>query len=215
MSLMVKILIGIIVASVLGGGVYFFSSQKGMTKKECSAVEPTPVIVAFGDSLIAGYGADTQGGFVSLLSKQTGVAITNLGANGNTAGEGLARIDEVIKLKPSIVLVLLGGNDALRKTPQEQTEKNLDAIISKLEEENIHVILLGVPGAYPFADPYADMFVRISKAHNISFVPNILSGIIGHTTLMADVVHPNEKGYQMIADRVYPVLTQVCGIHPK
>ncbi len=211
MSATVKIVVGAVVAGIVGVAGFYFM-QKNEPRKECSAVLPAPVIVAFGDSLIRGEGATTPGGFVSMLSKQTGVRITNLGESGNTTSAGLLRIDDVLQLQPSIVLVLLGGNDALRKVPQDQTEKNLDTIITRLEKEHVHVILLGVPGAYPFADPYADMFTNLSTSHNISFVPNVLSGIIGHPSLMSDVVHPNEAGYQMIADRVYPILTKVCAL---
>ena len=175
----------------------------------CADRTSAPKIVAFGDSLVEGYGASTEGGFVTLLSRSTGVSITNVGVSGDTTEGALARVGSVVEANPDITLVLLGGNDALRKVPLEATEKNLSTIIETLQKGNTHVVLLGVVGGFP--DPYADMYKRLAKKYHVTYVSNVLSGIFGHSDLTSDSIHPNEAGYKKIADRLKPILEKECG----
>ena len=201
-------LIALVALIVVAGFVVY--TQKGTPSVSCASMTPQPTIAAFGDSLIRGYGADTQGGFVTMLSQKTGVPIANFGRDGDTTAGALERIDSVLAAHPSIVLVLLGGNDALQKVPQAETQNNLSQIISRLQASGAKVVLLGILGNYPFADPYAPMFASLASAYKTPYVPNVLSGLIGNQDLMSDTVHPNEMGYQKIADRVYPMLEQAC-----
>src|SRR3989338_8441602 len=90
-------------------------------------------IVAFGDSLVAGTGATEGRGFVSLLSTAIGQPVINLGVPGNTTQDGFARMSELNAYKPKVVLLLLGGNDYLKRIPQEQTFANLAAIIKDIQ----------------------------------------------------------------------------------
>jgi acyl-CoA thioesterase I len=173
----------------------------------CTAGQPK--IVAFGDSLIYGYGSSKPGGFVSLLEDRTGVQITNFGHNGDTSTQGLERIDAVLAEKPQVVIVLFGGNDALQKFPVSETRDNLDAILTKLEAANTKVILLGVLGGLG-VDPYQGMFLQLAKNHHVLYVPNVLTGLIGNKSYMNDPIHPNDAGYARIADRIYPVLLEAC-----
>ncbi|MCH8075792.1 MAG: hypothetical protein IIC64_08200, partial [SAR324 cluster bacterium] len=103
-------------------------------------------IVAFGDSLVEGIGSTEGNDFVSVLARNIGVPIENLGAGGNTTALGLDRIDKLLERDPDIVLLLLGGNDYLRRIPREITLRNLESIITKLHETGSIVILLGVRG---------------------------------------------------------------------
>src|SRR3989338_9885010 len=90
-------------------------------------------IVAFGDSLVFGVGATEGHDFVSLLGGMIGEPIENLGVSGDTTLSGLARLDKVVEKHPRIVLLLLGGNDYLRKISREETFRNLETIILRLE----------------------------------------------------------------------------------
>lgn len=165
-------------------------------------------IVAFGDSLVYGIGAQEGEGFVAQLSTKIEKPIINMGVPGNTTAEGLARLNTVLALNPSLVLVLLGGNDYLRRVPAEQTFANIDAIITELTKREIGVVLLGVQGGV-LSDPFEKEFERLSKKHDIPYVPNVLDGIIMKKELMNDMVHPNTAGYTKIADKVYSVLAKV------
>lgn len=201
-----RILIAALVILVIGAAIYMFQSEDNA--QACSGKGNTPRIVAFGDSLVYGYGATSEGGFVSLLSSGLGVPVINLGKNGDTTSSAKERLDAVVKAKPSITLVLLGGNDALRRVPQAETEQNLRAIIEEIQKTGSRVMLLGVIGGFP--DPYSSMYSRLAKEYELTYVQNILSGIIGRTELMSDSIHPNQAGYQKIADRIFPVLEKEC-----
>jgi acyl-CoA thioesterase-1 len=197
-----------LIAFVLGG-IWYWKSHAGAGEDACSLRVPAPVIVAFGDSLVAGYGAPDGEGFVSDLSHDIGLPITNLGESGDTSAMGLARIDDVLNAKPDIAIVLLGGNDALQKVSETTTTTNLDMILSTLTQAHIKVVLVGVQGAL-LSDPYADMYRSLAERHSVILVPNVLAGIIGHSDLMSDEVHPNARGYQKIAEKIAPALLSTC-----
>lgn len=162
------------------------------------------IIVAFGDSLVSGVGSDT-GGFVSQLSQKSGVKIINLGMPGDTTESGYARIDTVKAEHAGIVLVLLGGNDALRKIPIETTFSNLEKIITELQSDGSIVILLGVRGGL-LNDPYEDKYRELAERTGSAYVSNVLKGLITHTDLMADALHPNDRGYAIMTERIFETL---------
>ncbi len=162
-------------------------------------------IVAFGDSLVYGQGSTSGNDFVSLLSKELSVQIKNLGESGDTTTLALLRIDEVTKENPKVVLVLLGGNDYLRKIPKKETFKNLGEIIEKIQSSGAVVVVLGVRGGL-LRDSYESDFEDFTREYKTAYVPNVLDGLIGNSEFMSDSIHPNDKGYAIIASRVLPVL---------
>ena len=97
-------------------------------------------IIAFGDSLVSGYGANPEDDFVSLLSQDIGRPIVNLGVNGDTTADGLARIDELNAYHPKVVLLLLGGDDALQQVPVDETFQNLAEIIQNMQQRGAIVL---------------------------------------------------------------------------
>lgn len=169
-----------------------------------------PVIVAFGDSLTEGVGASTpDNGYVGVLERRLGITIVNRGVSGNTTADALARIDEdITALHPNIVIVLLGGNDYLKKIPQQETFANLSQIIKKVQSEGAVVILLGVRGGL-LHDKFSDDFQALAKATGSLYVPNVLDGVLGNSKLMSDEVHPNDAGYMKIADKIAATLDGV------
>lgn len=162
-------------------------------------------IVAFGDSLVQGVGATSGNDFVSNLSKRIGKPIVNLGVSGNTTRDGISRLSELDKYNPKVVILLLGGNDYLKKVPKEETFNNLQTIINHIHKKGSVVILLGVRGGL-LVDNFKDDFKKISEKNNTAFVSNVLDNLIGNNELMSDAIHPNDKGYKIISDRVYAVL---------
>lgn len=163
-------------------------------------------VVAFGDSLVEGRGATAGGDLVSVLSTRLGVSIVNAGHSGDTTGAALARLErDVLGLNPRIVIVLLGGNDYLRRVPTDETFSHLDEIVTQIREQGAAVILLGV-GVGLVTDPYQEEYDALARRASAGLVPDILDGILGHPDLMSDSIHPNNRGYAMIADRVEPVL---------
>lgn len=200
-----KIFIGIFVALTLAVvGFYLFFG--GAEIKNYPSVNSGP-IVAFGDSLVEGVGS-SGGGFVSILSEKIGEPIINLGHSGDTTRDGLSRLQEVLDQKPSITILLLGGNDYLRKIPPEETFRNLETLVSKLQEAGSIVVLLGVRGGL-FIDHFDEDFEDLAERTETVYVPNILAGLLNDKKLMSDTIHPNDAGYTLIAEKIYPELKKV------
>jgi acyl-CoA thioesterase-1 len=166
-------------------------------------------VIAFGDSLTAGYGAQPGEDYPSRVSTATATPIINAGVSGDTTEGALARIDrDVLHQDPRIVIVGLGGNDYLQNVPIATTETNLRSIIDKIEGAGAAVILLGFRFPSLNAD-YEAMYQRLAKSERCLLVANVLSGILTHPELKSDEVHPNARGYQLMADRIAGPLQRV------
>ena len=166
-------------------------------------------IIAFGDSLVQGVGASPGHDIVSVLSRRLGVPIVNAGRSGDTTGAALTRLDSaVLSRNPRIVIVLLGGNDMLRRVPRATTFDNLDAIVSRIRARGAAVILVSVElgfGTGADGRAYEELASRTSSA----LVRDILDGIFGRQALMSDGIHPNDRGYEIMADRIEPALKEL------
>lgn len=162
-------------------------------------------LVAFGDSLVRGVGSTEGNDFVSLLSKRFNTPILNLGHPGDTTAEALLRIDEVLSKNPKIVMVLLGGNDFLKRISKAEMLSNLEQIITMIQNRGAIVILLGVRGGL-ITDNYESDLKSLAEKTGSAYVSNVLKGLIGNPKYMSDSIHPNDAGYAIIADRIYPVL---------
>lgn len=165
-------------------------------------------VVAFGDSLVYGVGSQSGGGFVKMLSDDLHVPIINLGVSGNTTKDALGRVSEIGEYRPKTVIILLGGNDFLRRVPEVETFKNLEEIILQVQGMGANVVLLGVRSGV-LSSKYDEAFEELSKKLGTLYVPDVLDNIFGHTALMSDPIHPNDLGYRIIADKVEPVLKRV------
>jgi lysophospholipase L1-like esterase len=174
------------------------------------AAKPTSgrTIVAFGDSLVEGRGATPGRDFVSVLARRLGTRIVNAGQSGDTTAAALARLDsDVLSRDPKVVIVLLGGNDYLRRVPPEQTFANLEKIVDRIRRRGAAVILVGVSVGL-LSDPYASEYTAVARRNAAGLVPDILDGIMGNNDLMADSIHPNDRGYAIIAERLESAVRQ-------
>ncbi len=199
------IVIGMIV--LFGAVFWHFKSDKTPMVKNYPSNGTD--IVAFGDSLVEGVGASyADKNFVSLLSARIGQPIINLGVSGNTTADGLARLSELDKYNPKVVLLLLGGNDRLKQIPKETTFSNLGQIIQNLQSRGAIVLLLGIRGSL-IGDKFEPGFGKLHNQYQTAYVSDVLNGLFGNAQVMSDTVHPNDLGYTKIADRVYPVLAQL------
>ncbi len=193
----------IVIIAVFVGGVFFLYSKQSQYITNYPPSGNT--IIAFGDSLTVGVGSSSGKDFVSLLSRKLNTPIVNLGKSGDTTEDALLRIPEVLEYNPRIVIVLLGGNDVLRKIPQEKTLGNLRTIINEFQKGGAVIMLLGIRGGI-LRDNNKKEFMRLANDTGSLYVPNVLGGIIGNSKLMYDTIHPNDSGYAIIADRVFEVL---------
>lgn len=159
-------------------------------------------IIAFGDSLTAGYGASAGEDYPSRLSALAGVAVVNAGVSGDTTESAMARIEsDVLTAGPRIVIVALGGNDFLRGSSLEETEKNLRSIVKQIQAAGAAVVVLGFE--FPsFSADYAAMYERIAREEECLLVEEVLDGILTNPSLKSDSIHPNARGYAVMAERI-------------
>jgi acyl-CoA thioesterase I len=172
------------------------------------AAKPTAgsAIVAFGDSLVEGRGATPGHDFVTLLSRRLSVPIVNAGRSGDTATTALDRLDAaVLSRNPRLVIVLLGGNDFLRRVPTDETFRSLSTIVERIRQRGAAVVLVGVSVGL-ISDPYAGKYDALARRTSSGLVPDILEDIIGRADRMSDSIHPNDRGYAIIADRIEPAV---------
>lgn len=201
-----KFLVLIAVIIILGVvSIFAFNKKSEIENYPSSGTD----IIAFGDSLVQGVGASSEDkNFVSLLSQKIDEPIINLGISGNTTEDGLKRINELDRYKPKVVLLLLGGNDRLRKVPVETTIANLENIIKNIQARGSVVLLLGVRGNL-ITDNFDTVFENLRDKYKTAYVPDVLDGIFGNGQYMSDSIHPNDAGYEIIANKIHPVLLEV------
>lgn len=168
---------------------------------------PGPII-AFGDSLVFGTGASEGRDFVSQLAQLLREPVENFGVPGDTTAEALERISEATDRHPSIVLVLLGGNDYLQRVPQEQTFQNLAAIVDAFQKDGAVVVLLGVRGGI-LVDNFRAKFKALAQEKRAVYVSDVLRDLLGNRQYMSDQIHPNDAGYAIIAERVFNALRPI------
>ncbi len=174
-----------------------------------------PVIVAFGDSLTAGYGLPPGQSYPDFLQRKLDEAgysyrVVNEGVSGDTSSAGLVRIDSVIAHKPEIVIVAFGGNDGLRGLAVENMEQNLREIIQRLQQAGAKVVLGGMtlPPNYgrEYVHAFEMVYPRLAKELNTALIPFLLEGVAARPELLHDEIHPNAKGNEIVAGVVMDVL---------
>lgn len=166
-------------------------------------------IIAFGDSLVEGLGASKNRDWVSLLSARYRIPFLNKGQRHETTRSALARVEkDVLPHNPCFTILLLGGNDILFRIPKKETFLNLGNLIDRIQSEEIGVLLVGVRGGI-LMDAFEGKFQALAQEKGIPFIPNILENIFDDPDLMTDPLHPNDKGHQIMADRIDSILVQV------
>jgi acyl-CoA thioesterase I len=176
-------------------------------------------VVALGDSLTAGYGLAVQDGFVPRLQAALVAAglptnLQNAGVSGDTASDGLARLDWSVPEGTQAVILELGANDMLRGVKPEVTRQALDHILDRLTERRIVVLLCGMRAAPNFGPEYARAFESIypdlAAKYHVQLYPFFLDGVAGNLSLLqADGLHPNVAGVKVIVERITPKVQEL------
>jgi acyl-CoA thioesterase-1 len=185
------------------------------------AAARVPEILAFGDSLIAGFGLPTEASFPARLeahlrAEGVGVHIVNAGVSGDTTTDGLARLDWALADKPDIVILELGANDALRGIEPSVVRANLDAMIGKIQASGAKLLLMGMRAPPNWGADYQRDFDRLypelAKAHAVTLYPFFLEGVAMDPKLnQPDGLHPNERGVAALVERIAPVVARLIG----
>lgn len=183
------------------------------------------LIVAFGDSLMAGYGLKPGEGFAprleaTLRAQRIPVRVHNAGVSGDTTAAGRARLGWVLnglRRKPDLVIVELGGNDMLRGIRPEQTRANLDAILADLRRRGIKVIVAGMlasPNMGPaYSRGFNPIYPQLARKYGAPLYPFFMRGVAGNRALLlADGIHPNPRGVNIIVNGIVPTVKTALGV---
>lgn len=182
-----------------------------------NTVSTKPKIVAFGDSLTAGFGLSEKESYPYLLQEKLKADgydydVVNAGISGDTTAGGLERIDWSLEQENVQILILaLGGNDLLRGLPVPKMKQNLDIIIKKAKAKNVKVLFCGMLAPPTMGAQYQREFVAVfpdlASEHNVEFMPFILEGVAADPKLnQPDGIHPNADGSRIMTDNVYNAL---------
>ncbi|MDR3750345.1 MAG: arylesterase [Terracidiphilus sp.] len=179
-------------------------------------VSNRPVLVCYGDSITAGYGLDDGQSFPDALQRDLDRSgyrhrVNNLGTSGATTKDAVAGLPTVLRLHPDVVIVEFGGNDGLRGLPLDQTSRNLDQVLTALENAHIKILLAGITLPPNFGKDYIHSFDQVFRSlaakHHTAFVPMIYKGLVNvPDTIQRDGIHPTAKGSEIIANTLLPTL---------
>ena len=175
-----------------------------------------PLLVCYGDSITAGYGLPYGKSYPDALQRLLDAQgyhyqVRNMGSSGATTKDAAANLSSVLDLHPAVVIVEFGGNDGLRGLPLEQTRRNLDQVLTALENAHIKILLAGItlpPNYGPdYIRSFDQLFRELATKHRAAFVPMIYKNLI-HVpgTLQPDGIHPTAKGSQIVANTLLPAL---------
>lgn len=179
------------------------------------------LILAFGDSLYAGYGlksGESMPGNVETLLRKQGInaKVVNAGVSGDTTSAGRKRLSfalDNLPRKPDLVMLGLGGNDVLRQIPVAETRANLVAMLDELRRRDIPIVLTGMrapPNLGPdYAGQFDAMYPELAREYGAELDPFVLTGVLGDRRLMLpDGIHPNENGIDVMAARIAPLVAR-------
>ena len=172
----------------------------------------TDVVVAFGDSLTYGTGADESESYPTVLGQLIGRTVVRAGVPGEVSAQGLARLPAVVdEHNPRLVIVCLGGNDMLRQVRDAEITQNLRSIIKTLQDKKIAVVLIGVPK--PALITSAPVFYAdLAKELAIPYEGKVVTSVLYSNETKSDPIHPNAKGYRQMAEAIAQLLKNAGAI---
>ena len=170
------------------------------------------VVVAFGDSLTYGTGADTQTAYPAVLSAMINRTVVNAGVPGETTTDAIARLPQVLdQHHPKLVLLCLGGNDMLRKVPLSTIEQNLRTMIRSIQANGASVVLIGVPEPALFGGAPA-FYATIADEFKLPYEGEVFNDVLRDPRLKSDPIHGNAEGYRLVAQRLADLLKSAGAI---
>ncbi len=200
---------------------YLVAGLLALMPQGVAAAAPPRVVLAFGDSLTAGYMLKPGEGFAPQLEaalRASGRAVTvhNAGVSGDTTAQGRARLGWVLagmKAKPDLVILELGANDMLRGSPPATARANLDAMLSEFRKRGVPVVLAGMlasPNLGPgYAREFNAIFPALAKTHGATLYPFFMAGVVGgHGLQLGDGLHPTKAGVAVIVRGILPTVTR-------
>jgi lysophospholipase L1-like esterase len=191
----------LLLAIVASGSMVACSSDVKLPRLARSAV-----ILAFGNSLTYGTGAEPTESYPAVLEQMIGRKVVNAGIPGEVTAQGLSRLPEVLqKERPALMIICHGGNDMLRKLNQQQAANNLRNMIRLAQEQKVAVILIAVPAPGLSLSP-PQMYREMAKELAIPLEEKIIPAVLADGSLKSDYIHPNAAGYRRVAEALVVLL---------
>ena len=198
----VAYLLAVLVALVAGCG----------KQARLALLAPDAVVLAFGDSLTYGTGADEAESYPAQLALLIGRKVARAGVPGEVSADGLARLPETLdEHQPQLLILCHGGNDFLRRVSKQQVAANIRAMIRLAKGCGVDVVLIGTPepGLVVSAPEF---YAEIAKEFSIPFEDGVIGKILRDASLKSDAIHPNARGYRLIAERVTELLRKAGAV---
>ena len=174
-------------------------------------------VVALGDSLTYGYGANPKTAYPTVLAELSKWNVVNAGVNGDTSADVLTRVNEIIEQNPDLVLLGVGGNDVLQRIAPDTTRANIVATIDTLQSNNIDVVLIAEPYLSTSAlfGKASDnpLYEDIAEAEGIPLYSDGWSTVLSDEALKSDKIHANAAGYRQFAEGLHDYLKDEGWVH--
>ncbi|MGD8296002.1 MAG: arylesterase [Desulfobacterales bacterium] len=198
-------------------------SDESTPPSDLNSPEYEGIIVAVGDSLTEGLGVAEEFTYPALLEKKLQsqghhYRVINAGVSGETSSGTLARINWILKLRPDIVILVIGANDGLRGIDPELIKTNLLTLVRKLKEKSVTVLLGGMQMARNLGEEYVSAFENnyplVAQEEKVDLIPFFLTGVAANPNLnQADGIHPTAEGYRVIVDHIFPHVVRAIETH--
>ena len=182
------------------------------SRTEEQALPAGSQVLALGDSLTAGNGVTREEAWPDLLARKTGGVVVNGGVSGNTSEEALQRLPSLLEQQnPVLVLVTLGGNDMLRRIPQQQTIANLEQILTLIKSHGAKAVLLATPqpnvmGAVFQHLSAPDFYRKIAEQQQVPLIEDAIADVLSDPELKGDPLHPNAAGHVLLSEKIFKEL---------
>jgi acyl-CoA hydrolase len=184
-------------------------------RKKLSALAPGSRVLAFGDSVTYGIGAEPGEDWPTLLGESTGWRIINAGVSGDTADAGRSRLPPLLdEHKPALVIIEIGGNDFLRRRQESAVKQDMKAMIDAVRSSGAQVALVGVPNLSVLAvvagvAKDSPIYGELGKEEGVPVIADVFSGVLSRPELCDDKIHPNAAGYRQMAAGIHAALRQM------
>ncbi len=196
--------------------IFSLASLLSACSDEVSYLTPLPPnasVLAFGDSLTAGFGAGPGQSYPEVLANSARLSVVNAGVSGELSRDGLQRLPSLLaEHRPQLVILCHGGNDMLRSTGLDAAKSNIMEMISLAQAQGAEVLMLGVPRPGIFLST-AEFYEEIAEQTQVAFIPELMGNVLSDSSLKSDAAHPNAAGYRLIADEIESYLLKAGAIY--